>query len=187
MGASRKGALWKEVTAALNALGPVVKTAKLWRKYWSRLCYDSRKLARDIQKGEEVTSCLQQTGGRILTFLYAFAGGRGEEGSEVSRAGSWRFWTRRGPTPRRSGISTVKIRTTEHQGLQRQPLLSPSRCGPPQYRSLLHPCSLQQHRSLPQQPTSLWGASRAPAALHVMHFHSSCNKNYLKQLQTFVL
>ncbi|KAL1447218.1 hypothetical protein MTO96_028604 [Rhipicephalus appendiculatus] len=32
----------------------------------------------------------------------------------------------------------------------------------------------------------LWGASRAPAALHVRHFHSSCNKNYLKQLQTFV-
>ncbi|KAL1426238.1 hypothetical protein MTO96_018363 [Rhipicephalus appendiculatus] len=109
MGASRKEALWKEVTAVLHALGPAVKTVKLWRKYWSRLCYDSRKLARDIER---------------------------------------------------------ERRTTEHQGLQRQPLLSPSRCGPPQYHSLLHPCSLQQHRSLPQQPTSLWGASRAPAALH---------------------
>ncbi|KAL1443787.1 hypothetical protein MTO96_030174 [Rhipicephalus appendiculatus] len=50
MGAARKVALWQEVTAALNALVPAVKTVKLWRKYWSRLCYDSRKLAREIER-----------------------------------------------------------------------------------------------------------------------------------------
>ncbi|KAL1483819.1 hypothetical protein MTO96_032936 [Rhipicephalus appendiculatus] len=50
MGAARKVALWQEVTVALNALVPAVKTVKLWRKYWSRLCYDSRKLTREIER-----------------------------------------------------------------------------------------------------------------------------------------
>ncbi|KAL1418289.1 hypothetical protein MTO96_026031 [Rhipicephalus appendiculatus] len=72
MGAARKVALWQEVTAALNALGPAVKTVKLWRKYWSRLCYDSRKLARELERERRRT---------------------GEEGSEASRAGSWRLST----------------------------------------------------------------------------------------------
>ncbi|KAH7939513.1 hypothetical protein HPB52_013455 [Rhipicephalus sanguineus] len=61
MGASRKLALCEELTAALNALGPAVKTVKLWRKYWSWwLCCDSRKQAREIKRERRRTG-----GGRL--------------------------------------------------------------------------------------------------------------------------
>ncbi|KAL1436285.1 hypothetical protein MTO96_049800 [Rhipicephalus appendiculatus] len=58
----------------------------------------------------------------------------------------------------RTAPDSAPVRTTAHQGLRRQLLLLPSRCGPPQchsrsrYCGLLHPCSLQQHRSLPNGP-----------------------------------
>ncbi|KAL1483537.1 hypothetical protein MTO96_033121 [Rhipicephalus appendiculatus] len=71
MGAARKVALWQEVTAALNALGPAVKTVKLWRKYWSRLCYDSRKLARELERERRRTwgGRLRGVEGRVLAIL----------------------------------------------------------------------------------------------------------------------
>ncbi|KAH7956353.1 hypothetical protein HPB52_008455 [Rhipicephalus sanguineus] len=71
MGASRKLALWEELTAALNALGPAVKTVKLWRKYWSRLCCDSRKLAREIERERRRTGGGRLGGveGRVLAIL----------------------------------------------------------------------------------------------------------------------
>ncbi|XP_054931914.1 uncharacterized protein [Dermacentor andersoni] len=55
--AAKKKALWEEVAAALNAIGPAVKTARRWRLYWARLCYDCRRIA--AQVGAE----MRKTGG----------------------------------------------------------------------------------------------------------------------------
>ncbi|KAH7948810.1 hypothetical protein HPB49_002510 [Dermacentor silvarum] len=43
--AAHKKALWNELTAALNALGPAVKTARRWRQYWARIVHEMKKLA----------------------------------------------------------------------------------------------------------------------------------------------
>ncbi|KAH7955752.1 hypothetical protein HPB52_003623 [Rhipicephalus sanguineus] len=71
MGAARKAALWAEVSAALNALGPAVKVVRHWRKYWSRLCCDGRKLARDIERKRRRTGEVRIGGveGRVLEIL----------------------------------------------------------------------------------------------------------------------
>ncbi|KAH7949267.1 hypothetical protein HPB49_006835 [Dermacentor silvarum] len=60
MSAAHKKALWNELTAALNALGPAVKTARRWRQYWARIVHDMKKLA--AQVGSEK----RQTGGDRL-------------------------------------------------------------------------------------------------------------------------
>ncbi|KAH7969753.1 hypothetical protein HPB52_021721 [Rhipicephalus sanguineus] len=64
-------ALWAEVSAALNALGPAVKAVRHWRKYWSRLCCDSRKLARDVERERRRTGGGRLGGveGRVLAIL----------------------------------------------------------------------------------------------------------------------
>ncbi|KAH7956979.1 hypothetical protein HPB52_014029 [Rhipicephalus sanguineus] len=71
MGAARKAALWAEVSDALNALGPAVKAVRHWRKYWSRLCCDSRKLARDVERERRRTGGGRLGGveGRVLAIL----------------------------------------------------------------------------------------------------------------------
>ncbi|KAH7932823.1 hypothetical protein HPB49_003261 [Dermacentor silvarum] len=48
MSAAQKKALWHDLTAALNALGPAVKTARRWRQYWARIVYDCKKLAAQV-------------------------------------------------------------------------------------------------------------------------------------------
>lgn len=48
MSAAHKKALWNELTAALNALGPAVKTARRWRQYWARIVHDLKKLAAQV-------------------------------------------------------------------------------------------------------------------------------------------
>nr|XP_054928099.1 uncharacterized protein LOC129385491 [Dermacentor andersoni] len=48
MSAARKKAICEEIAAVLNAIGPAVKTARCWRLYWARLCYDCRRIAAQV-------------------------------------------------------------------------------------------------------------------------------------------
>ncbi|KAH7933061.1 hypothetical protein HPB49_007654 [Dermacentor silvarum] len=59
MSAAHKKALWNELTAALNALGPAVKTARRWRQYWARIVHMTKLAA-------QVGSEKRKTGGGRL-------------------------------------------------------------------------------------------------------------------------
>ncbi|KAH7960927.1 hypothetical protein HPB49_025121 [Dermacentor silvarum] len=85
MSPAQKKALWQELTAALNALGPAVKTARRWRQYWARIVYDCKKLA--AQVGSEKRRQAGRAGGpRHISFRTARpslrAGGLFEDDAE---------------------------------------------------------------------------------------------------------
>ncbi|KAH7936992.1 hypothetical protein HPB49_006995 [Dermacentor silvarum] len=69
--AAHKKALWNELTAALNALGPAVKTAQRWRQYWARIVHDFKKLAAQVGSEKMKTGGGRLGGleGRVLDVL----------------------------------------------------------------------------------------------------------------------
>ncbi|KAH7932710.1 hypothetical protein HPB49_017967 [Dermacentor silvarum] len=71
MSAAHKKALWNELTAALNALGPAVKTARRWRQYWARIVHDLKKLAAQVGSERRKTGGGRLGGleGRVLDVL----------------------------------------------------------------------------------------------------------------------
>ncbi|KAH7959254.1 hypothetical protein HPB49_009682 [Dermacentor silvarum] len=71
MSVAQKKALWEELTAALNALGPAVKTARRWHQYWARIVYDIKKLAAQVGSEKRKTGGGKMGGlkGRVIEVL----------------------------------------------------------------------------------------------------------------------
>ncbi|KAH7959846.1 hypothetical protein HPB49_014300 [Dermacentor silvarum] len=71
MSAAHKKALWNELTAALNALGPAVNTARRWRQYWARIVHDLKKLAAQVGSEKRKTGGgrLGELEGRVMDVL----------------------------------------------------------------------------------------------------------------------